>query len=762
MPVSEKEIFLQAIDLKAADRAAFISQACGEDRAMERGVRMLLEQHENNDTDLEFDKNISTILESCARKGSVVVGNFELFEELGRGAFGTVFRARQFKPVVREAAVKMLNPLRGSEEVIRRFEAERQSMALVDHPNVAHVYEAGTDAKGQLFLAMELIEGTTITQHSDDQILTIAERVQLFIEVCRAIHHTHQKGIIHRDLKPSNVLVATQQGMAIPKVIDFGVAKVINNSLANQPEITQAGQIIGSLAYMSPEQINSSESVDTRCDIYSLGVLLNELLIGDVPFSSTDLRQLTLTERSQMICLDDPKPPSIQLADAEDIEQVAARRRSQPGKLAAQLRGDLDWIVIKCLEKDPSRRYETVNDLIADLKRHLNHEPVSAGPPKLRYRVSKYVKRNRVGVLFGSLAVGAVVLGLIGTSLGMIWALNEKKHAEEEREQAVVARKRAEEVKDLVRTVFLNLGLQNEHEQFSPLFVGALKESEKLLETCETCETGDLHAKAEVSRIMSTAYFHLGSMDDAERHLVKNQKMLRELGVQDQVYLDSQYRLATIKQKSKKFEEAERIHLENLDAQTDVLGEDHFSVHKTLNALGTMYEAWGKTDESKFVNAKKYAKQAFESVTASLGPNHLKSVATQNNLALIYRRLGEEEEACFHYKESVEACRQTMGESHSLTLTVMDGYARCLLEFNRPQEALSLAREMCDVDEKTGYSHPPRLNVLAQALFETGNLDEAVEKQQVAYRLAGPNAKTEFKKNLDKYEEALKGEDGSK
>jgi len=367
------------------------------------------------------------------------IGSYKLLRILGEGGFGIVYLAEQQRPIKRQVALKIIKPGMDSTQVIRRFEAERQALALLDHPNVAHVYDAGTTEAGRPYFAMEYVKGVPITEHCDRQKLTIEERLKLFVKVCEAIQHAHQKGIIHRDIKPSNIQVCIQGEQVVPKVIDFGVAKALSQPLTERTLVTEQGQLIGTPEYISPEQAEmTNQDIDTRADIYSLGVLLYELLTGTLPFESQTLRKGSLDQMREIIREAEPKTPSTRVSslDAEASTKLAKCCQSDAAALRRRLRGDLDWITLKAMEKDRIRRYQTAHALAEDIERHLNNEPVLAGRPGTLYRFQKLVRRNK-GV-FAAVAVVAsvLVLGVIVSTWQAARATRAERTQTRLREQA--------------------------------------------------------------------------------------------------------------------------------------------------------------------------------------------------------------------------------------------------------------------------------------------------------------------------------------
>jgi eukaryotic-like serine/threonine-protein kinase len=376
------------------------------------------------------------------------IGPYKLLQQIGEGGFGIVFMAEQHQPVYRRVALKIIKPGMDSAQVIARFEAERQALALMDHPNIARVYDAGTTGAARPYFVMELVHGVPITAYCDDNHLTVRERLELFMPVCKAIQHAHQKGIIHRDLKPSNVLVSLYDGQPVPKVIDFGVAKATEQRLTERTMFTQYGQIIGTLEYMSPEQAEMSQvGVDTRSDIYSLGVVLYELLTGSTPLERQRLREAGLTQMLKMVKEEEPPRPSTRLSSTQEVARIAAARRTEPVKLARLLRGELDWIVMKCLEKDRARRYETANGLARDIERYLRDEAVEACPPSTGYRLRKLAGKHRTAF---TIAAGVLLLLVLAGAL-CAWQAVRATRAEG---RALAERDRAEQEKDRAEAGF--------------------------------------------------------------------------------------------------------------------------------------------------------------------------------------------------------------------------------------------------------------------------------------------------------------------
>jgi eukaryotic-like serine/threonine-protein kinase len=483
--MDERAIFLSALERRTSgERSGYLDEACGDDRGLRNRLDQLLSAHDRQCDVLDkpipapelgptVDK-IPGFLENPGICPGTQIGPYKLREQIGEGGFGVVYVAEQEKPVARKVALKIIKPGMDTRDVIARFEAERQALALMDHPNIAKVLDAGTvgpafrpdrvaprpplqddsdgpdetrlpgqagkpDLRyGRPYFVMELVRGVPITEFCDERRLNTRERLALFIDVCRAVQHAHQKGIIHRDIKPSNVMVTLRDDKPIPKVIDFGIAKALSSKLTEKTIYTAYGQMIGTPLYMSPEQAQLNEiDVDTRSDVYSLGVLLYELLTGTTPFDKETLQKSGFDEMRRIIREVDPPRPSARIStlNAELLSTLSGKRHIDPRKLSASLRGELDWIVMKALEKDRNRRYNTANTLAMDVQRYLNDEPVQACPPSPWYRFRKFARRNRGPVLAASVVIVALIGGVIGTTLGLIRAEQHRLVVESQRNE---------------------------------------------------------------------------------------------------------------------------------------------------------------------------------------------------------------------------------------------------------------------------------------------------------------------------------------
>ncbi|HOY59808.1 MAG TPA: serine/threonine-protein kinase, partial [Verrucomicrobiota bacterium] len=424
----EREVFLEALERKTAgERAAFLDEACAHDSALRAAVEGLLEHHKEDRFMASPAIRAPAVGEptqhhpgsappaAAGEQPGEQIGRYRLLQQIGEGGVGVVFMAEQQAPVRRRVALKVLKPGMDTKAVIARFESERQALALMDHPNIAKVLDAGSTATGRPYFVMELVRGIRITDYCDQSRLPTRERLGLFIQVCHAIQHAHQKGIIHRDIKPSNILVTLHDGVPVPKVIDFGIAKATDQRLTDKTLFTEFHAFIGTPAYISPEQAEMSGlDIDTRADIYSLGVLLYEMLTGKTPFDARELWSSGLEGMRRTIREEEPTPPSTRLRLLSEAERTTTAQRQQvePARLAILLRGDLDWIVLKALEKDRTRRYPTANDLALDIRRYLDNEPILARPPSAKYRFQKLVRRNKLVFAGAGAFAAALVIGL--------------------------------------------------------------------------------------------------------------------------------------------------------------------------------------------------------------------------------------------------------------------------------------------------------------------------------------------------------------
>jgi serine/threonine protein kinase len=429
-------IFSEAIELVSdEDRRRYLDQACGDDLQMRARAEALLHAHSEAGGFFGGKSSAAdaTKIFSITEHPGTIIGAYKLLQQIGEGGMGVVFMAEQTEPIQRTVALKIIKPGMDTRQVIARFEAERQAVAMMDHPNIAKVLDAGTTESGRPYFVMELVKGVPITKYCDEKHLPIRARLELFVQVCQAVQHAHQKGIIHRDIKPNNVLVAEYDNHAVPKVIDFGVAKATAQKLTERTMFTEFGQVLGTMEYMSPEQSKFNQlDIDTRSDIYSLGIMLYELLAGSTPFGGKRLHEAAFDEMLRIIREEEPPKPSTRLTASDTLPSIAANRHIDPARLSKDVQGELDWIVMKALEKDRNRRYETASGFAADIERHLHDEPVEAGPPSATYRFRKFAKRNRTTVAVGAVLAMSLLVALGGIASGIGWAVRDRAAREEQ------------------------------------------------------------------------------------------------------------------------------------------------------------------------------------------------------------------------------------------------------------------------------------------------------------------------------------------
>jgi serine/threonine protein kinase len=537
-----------------AARRFYIREACGEDRALAERVEALLGAHDEGATFLASPTaEVRALLGALGTEGpGTQIGPYKLLRSVGEGGMGTVFLAEQTEPVQRQVALKVIRAGMDSRQVLARFEAERQALALMDHPHIAKVLDAGATPAGRPYFVMELIGGVPITTYCDGARLSVRERLELFVPVCQAVQHAHQKGIIHRDLKPANVLVSLYDGKAVPKVIDFGIAKATGGQKLTERTLeTQFGSVVGTLQYMSPEQAEPGQlHVDTRSDIYSLGVLLYELLTGTTPLQPASFDGPALLDMLRAVRESEPPRPSTRLSTTEELPGVAANRGVEAKRLVGLVRGDLDWIVMKCLENDRARRDETADALARDIARCLNEEPVEACPPSPGYRLRKFARKHRKLLL----ATAAFVLLLTTATAVSVWlavraTLAERK-ADAERAQAVAEKERADEQADIAEAVnkFLNgdLLIQASPEQSPDRDLKLRTVLDRASEKVEGRLATQPLAAARVHKTLGSAYQSLGEPGLAEQHARRSYELyLGKLGPDDRLAVGALHNLAT-------------------------------------------------------------------------------------------------------------------------------------------------------------------------------------------------------------------------
>ncbi|MEQ9207263.1 MAG: serine/threonine-protein kinase [Phycisphaerales bacterium] len=744
----EQEIFANAMELPETERSAFLDNACGEDTDLRKQLDSLIQAMNQAGEQGFFDRPTGGAtkpmgdgdqIESASEEeqSGAYIGNYKILNRIGEGGFGSVYRAEQTSPMTREVALKIIKLGMDTRQVIARFEAERQALALMDHPAIATVYDAGATKSGRLYFVMELVRGLPITKYCDQHNLSIRDRLMLFQEVCGAVQHAHQKSVIHRDIKPSNVLVAHQDNQPVPKVIDFGIAKATDIRLSAQTIYTEYRQLVGTPAYMSPEQAgNSQGDIDTRSDVYSLGVLLYELLTGATPIDSETLTRSGYDEIQRIIREVTPPKPSTRLSSADTTVGISKHRHTDPKKLQQEIQGDLDWIVMKALEKDRSRRYETVNALADDIGRYLRNEPVIARPPSGAYRFSKFVQRNKGPVAAGVTLLCVLLLGVAGTTWGLVWALDEREKAriaaQDELAAQIAASEAAEKASSEAERATREAQTAEELSRFFVMDVLSaadparntnkeLTVREALINASKSIEgrfEGRPDFESKLHNALGYLFSRLGTIDRAEFHhrrewaitqeeygelsfenarimhsVVADLAMLErfdeainltkhQLEIIDQ--LDSleaeQFRLRVIGNlgalltRTQQFEESVPILEEILDTKRLVYGDRHPTTLSTIDALST---AVGMTGELE--RALEYAKESYRGQVEVLGEGDPRSLNSLVKLSLTHSQLGQHEEAEVLLRQGIEQADQRLESDHPTSLYLRGTYASSLV-----------------------------------------------------------------------------------
>jgi serine/threonine protein kinase/tetratricopeptide (TPR) repeat protein len=622
------------------------------------------------------------------------IGRYKLLQQIGEGGFGVVYMAEQKEPVRRRVALKIIKLGMDTKQVVARFEAERQALALMDHPNIARILDAGATETGRPYFVMELVHGIKVTDYCDQNKLATRERLGLFIQICHAIQHAHQKGVIHRDLKPSNILVTLHDGVPVPKVIDFGIAKATQLELTEKTVFTQFQQFIGTPAYMSPEQAEMSGlDIDTRSDIYSLGVLLYELLTGTTPFDTKELIAAGLEELRRTIRQKDPVRPSTRLntLPAGELTATAQHRRIEAPKLVKLVRGDLDWIAMKCLEKDRTRRYESASGLATDIQRHLNQEPVVARPPSKLYRFQMLVRRNKV--LFGAvtLVVGALVLGLGIASWALVHERTARRYA---RTEAVKSQQVAQFLKAMLRSV----GPSKAQGRDTAMMREILDETAKHVGSDLKDQP---EVEAEVCNTIGEVYMALGDYAQAEG-MITNALAIRRrvLGPEHVDLAASLNSLGAVLWYEDRLGEADERHREALVMRRKLLPKDDLEIARSLNNLALVVFYRGN-----LADAEAFYLESLRIVRSRLGNRHPDLAFPLSNLALVLENEGKFTEAETHCRAAIELQRPkpdtvspALAQSLSTLGLILDDEGRFADSERVQREALEMRQKLYKQD----------------------------------------------------------------
>jgi serine/threonine protein kinase len=754
-PTNIRVIFCEAVDKgTAAERTAYLDEVCDGQPQVRAQVEELLALHEGAGSFLEspvFDPDVTLDTVRLTEGPGTTIDRYRLLEKIGEGGMAVVYLAEQGQPIRRRVAVKLIKLGMDTRQIMARFEVERQALALMDHPNIAKVFDGGATTVGRPYFVMEYVKGLPITEHCDRERLNIEERLALFKQVCEGVQHAHQKGIIHRDIKPSNVLVYREGNKAIPRIIDFGVAKALSQPLTNRTLVTEQGQFIGTPEYMSPEQAQMTGlDIDTRTDIYSLGVLLYELLTGALPFDSATLRSGGIEHIRRIIQEEEPKTPSTRLTSlGEQATLVAEHRCADVGMLAKRLHRELEWIPLKAMRKERARRYRSASELADDIDNYMQGVPLIAGPESTTYRVKKFVRRKR-GLVTGVVAVLVVLLaGAVGITVFAVRA--EQRRAEV---QAVSAFLRniltaldrfkvggreitersvldaatesltgeftgtsvtAAEVQYMLGHAYWSLGLYQQSESH---FRHALRVQET--------RCGPEHsATLTTQNQLGWTYFSMGRYDEAEDLIRCTWQMRRRLlGDEHEDTIYSRMALASTYNMQGRFREAEQFARDTLEMTQRSLGTEHPYVPGIMNIL-----AWNCLLQGRYREAEQAARQGLEVASRVLEERDWFRLLLRHTLASAWAFLGRTEEAERSLLKVLEDRRLAWGPEHPDTLLVMAHLAGLYASQDRDAEAEKLYRTLLDAQRRVpGNDHPDTLasiNGLAVLCAKQGRLPEA-------------------------------------
>lgn len=699
------ELFFRASELSHESRDAFLEQACGDDPELQREIKELLIASEQgtNPLDMPLLSN-----ELGPAMGDEIDG-YRLQRVLGEGGMGVVFEAQQMQPIERRVALKLIKAGMDTRSVLLRFAVERQTLALMNHPGIAQVFDAGVSPQGRPYFVMELVNGMPVTRWCDEQKFTLQQRIEIFRAICSAVQHAHQKGVIHRDLKPSNILITAGDGQPQPKIIDFGIARALHRT-DGPSGITHIGDFVGTPEYMSPEQAGVNNlDLDTRTDIYSLGVVLYALLTGTLPFNAEALGTSDYVELQRILREKEPPTPSTRLKQlGESANEIAARRALDTNRLIKAVSGDLDWIVLKAMDKDRTRRYDTVAELSSDLENFIHQRTVTAHPPGRAYRIRKFIARHKVSVTAAVATAIALIAAVIGISMGLIVA---------ERE-----RHRAETVSQFLQDMLVASQPENAQGRDTTYLKEVLARASQRVDK----ELKDQpEAAASLHFTIGGTYRSLGLYDEAAQHFASALQLRRKyLGPNKELTLETMSKLATLRWEQDQYKEAEALAREALAGQDRIYAKNDDRRLSTLNTLGLVMKS-----TARYAEAEKIYREVVDVRRRTLGIENVATIISQSNLARLLEEQGKLDEAVKLMREVVDVGLRVQGEDDPETLVSLDILGVMLRKQGKLEEAEQFHRRaLAGCRKVLGEEHEDTLGVrlnLARLLMAQDKLAEA-------------------------------------